>query len=76
MMNTLSRRLRKLEDIQAEQEEEDGPSIAETLRAGHWPGREGGQASPTKIVAVAQPRTPAEIIRYRRQMRLAQEEQA
>ena len=48
MMNTLSRRLRKLEDIQAEQEEEEGPSIAEILRAGRWSDRAGGQVSPTK----------------------------
>ena len=75
MMNTLSRRLRKLEDIQAEQEEEEGPSIAEILRAGRGSDRAGGPVSPTKIVAVAQPRTPAEILRYRRQMRLAQAQQ-
>jgi hypothetical protein len=30
----------------------------------------------TFLVAGTQPRTPAEIVRYRRQMRLAQEEQA
>jgi hypothetical protein len=75
MMKTLSRRLRKLEEIQAEQEEEEGPSIAEILRAGRWPGREGGQASPSLTTVGTQPRTPAEIIRYRRQMRLAQAEQ-
>jgi len=76
MITTLSRRIRKLEDILAEQEEEERPSIAEILRAGRWPGREGGQVSPTKIVSVAQPRTLAEIVRYQRQMRLAQEEEA
>ena len=75
MMNTLSRRVRKLEDIQAVEEEEEGPSIAEILRAGRWPGREGGQASPSKIAVGTQPRTLAEIVRYRRQMRLAQAEQ-
>jgi hypothetical protein len=72
-MRTINRRLRRLEDILAPQEVEEGPSIAEILRAGRWPGIAGGQVSPAKIVASAQPRTMAEIVRYRRQIRLAQE---
>ena len=52
---------------------EEGPSIAEILRAGRWTGIAGGQVSPSKTVAGAQPRTMAEIVRYRRQIRLAQE---
>jgi hypothetical protein len=73
MMTALGRRLRKLDEIQAEQEEEEGPSIAEILRAGRWPPRAGGEVSPSKTVACAQPRTLAEIVRYRRQQRLARE---
>jgi hypothetical protein len=55
------------------QEGEDQPSIAEILRAGRWPGRAGGQDSPSETVADAQPRTMAEIVRRRRQIRLARE---
>jgi len=75
-MRTISRRLRRLEDILSPQEEEEGPSIAEILRTGRWPSIAGGQSlqvAPSKTVA--QPRTLAEIVRYRRQIRLAQAEQ-
>jgi hypothetical protein len=73
-MRALSRRLRKLEDVISPQEGEAGPSIAEIIRAARWPGIAGGQSlqiAPSK--SVAPPRTMAEIVRYRRQIRLAQE---
>ena len=71
-MKAIDRRLRRLEDIIAPQGEE-GPSIAEILRAARWPSITGGQGSPSRTVAGTQPRTLAEIVRYRRQIRLAQE---
>jgi hypothetical protein len=74
-MRSINRRLRRLKDIIAPQGEE-GPSITEILRAARWPGIAGGQSlqvAPSKTVASAQPRTMAEIVRYRRQIRLAQE---
>jgi hypothetical protein len=71
-MRTISRRLRKLEVVLAPQEE--GPSIAEILRAGRWPSIAGGESvQVASSKTVAQPRTTAEIVRYRRQIRLAQE---
>jgi hypothetical protein len=74
-MRSINRRLRRLKDIIAPQGEE-GPSIAEILRAARWPSIAGGQllqGLPLKTVAGTQPRTMAEIVRYRRQIRLAQD---
>lgn len=71
-MKIIDRRLRKLEDILALQEQL--PSLAEIIRAGRWPCIAGGQplqVAPSKTVA--QPHTLAEILRYRREIRLAQE---
>src|ERR1700682_1683294 len=73
-MKAIDRRLRRLEDNLAPQGGEEGTSTAETLRVGRWPRIAGGQSlqvAPSKTVA--QPRTLAEIVRYRRQIRLAQE---
>ena len=43
------------DELKEEQEEEEGPRIAEILRAGRWPGREGGQASPSQTAVGTQP---------------------
>ena len=52
-MRTISRRLRRLEDILSPQEEEQGPSIAEILRVARLPGMAGRQVSPSRTVAPA-----------------------
>ena len=67
-MRTINRRLRKVEVVLAPPEEEDGPSIAEILRAGRWHGIAGGQVSTSRTVAGTQSLTMAEIVRRRRQV--------
>jgi hypothetical protein len=56
------------------QEGEEGQSIAEILQAARSPGMAGGQfLRVAQSKTVAQPRTLAEIVRYRREIQLAQE---